>query len=136
MARILGLDFGTKKCGLATTDPLQIIVSAIGTVATTDLIGYLKNYILTEEVEEIVVGVPTHRDGEDTYLRQHIDLFLTRFRALAPDVKVSFQDERMTSVEAKSIILQSGIGKMKRRDKTLVDKVSAVLILQKYLHHI
>lgn len=136
MARILGLDFGTKKCGLATTDPLQIIVSAIGTVATTDLIGYLKNYILTEEVEEIVVGVPTHRDGEDTYLRQHIDLFVTRFRALAPDVKVSYQDERMTSVEAKSIILQSGIGKTKRRDKTLVDKVSAVLILQKYLHHI
>lgn len=136
MARILGLDFGTKKCGLATTDPLQIIVSAIGTVATPDLIPYLKEYILSEEVEEMVVGVPTHRDGGDTYLREHIDLFVKRFRALAPDVKVSFQDERMTSMEAKGIILQSGIGKMKRRDKTLVDKVSAVLILQKYLHHI
>ncbi len=136
MARILGIDYGTKKCGVSATDSLQIIVSAIGTVPTLELLQYLKNYIQEEKVEKIVLGKPTHRDGVSTYLQEHIDDFVDKLSKEFPDVTIDYQDERMTSIEAKSIILQSGIKKSKRRDKTLVDKISAVLILQKYLGHI
>jgi len=136
MARILGIDYGIKKCGVSTTDTLQIIVTALGTYATSDLYDFLKIYIEEEEVEKIVFGKPTHKDGTSTYLQEHIDQFIQRVKKLAPSVEIDLQDERMTSIEAKSIILQSGIRKSKRRDKTLVDKISAVLILQKYLGHL
>jgi len=136
MARILGIDYGIKKCGVSTTDTLQIIVTALGTYATSDLYDFLKKYIEEEEVEKIVFGKPTHKDGTSTYLQEHIDQFIQRVKKLAPSVEIDLQDERMTSIEAKSIILQSGIRKSKRRDKTLVDKISAVLILQKYLGHL
>jgi len=89
-----------------------------------------------EEVEKIVFGKPTHKDGNPTYLQDHIDAFVSKLSNLYPDLPIDYQDERMTSIEAKSIILQSGIRKSKRKDKTLVDKISAVLILQKYLRHI
>ena len=136
MARILGIDYGTKKCGMSATDPMQIIVSAIGTVPTSELLEFLKKYIQEEDVEKVVFGKPTHRDGASTYLQEHIDVFVINLSKEFPDVSIDYQDERMTSIEAKSIILQSGIKKSKRRDKTLVDKISAVLILQKYLGHI
>lgn len=136
MARILGIDYGTKKCGVSATDSLQIIVSAIGTFSTSELLQYLKIYIQEENVEKVVIGKPTHKDGASTYLQEHIDVFVNKLSMLFPDVIIDYQDERMTSIEAKSIILQSGIKKSKRRDKTLVDKISAVLILQKYLGHI
>lgn len=136
MARIIGVDFGIKKCGVSVTDSLQIIVSPIGTFATIDLFKYLKKYMSDESVEKIVFGKPTHKDGTSTYLQEHIDIFVNRLAKEFPELSVDFQDERMTSLEAKSIILQSGISKSKRRDKSLVDKISAVLILQKYLGHI
>lgn len=136
MGRILGLDYGVKKCGLSATDSLQIIVTAIDTIATVDLLGYLSKYYENEEVDKIVIGKPSHRDGTSTYLQEHIDTFVTKLNQKFPHLEVDFQDERMTSIEAKAIILQSGISKSKRRDKTLVDKISAVLILQKYLGHI
>ena len=136
MARILGIDYGTKKCGMSATDPMQIIVSAIGTLPTSELLEFLKKYIQEEDVEKVVFGKPTHRDGASTYLQEHIDVFVINLSKEFPDVSIDYQDERMTSIEAKSIILQSGIKKSKRRDKTLVDKISAVLILQKYLGHI
>lgn len=136
MARILGIDYGTKKCGISATDPMQIIVSAIGTLPTSELLEFLKKYIQEEDVEKVVFGKPTHRDGASTYLQEHIDVFVINLSKEFPDVSIDYQDERMTSIEAKSIILQSGIKKSKRRDKTLVDKISAVLILQKYLGHI
>ncbi|MEE9438917.1 MAG: Holliday junction resolvase RuvX [Saprospiraceae bacterium] len=136
MARILGLDYGTKKCGLATTDPLQIIVTAIDTISTVDILPYLKEYMLNEEVEKIVIGKPIHIDGNPTYLQEHIDLFVKKLISIAPNIKVDYIDERLTSIQAKKIIFKSGIKKSKRRDKTLVDKISAVLILQKYLNHI
>ena len=136
MARILGIDYGTKKCGVSATDAMQIIVSSIGTFPTSELFQYLKKYTEEEKVEKIVFGRPTHRDGASTFLQEHIDVFVKNLSKEIPHVVIDYQDERMTSVEAKNIILMSGIKKSKRRDKTLVDKISAVLILQKYLGHI
>ncbi len=136
MGRVLGVDFGTKKCGVSATDSLQIIVSPLGTYPTVDLLPFLKEYIENEPVEKIVFGKPTHKDGASTYLQDHIDIFVAQLAALFPAIAIDYQDERMTSVQAKNIILQSGVKKSKRRDKNLVDKISAVLILQKYLGHI
>jgi len=136
MARIIGIDYGIKKCGVSATDSMQIIVSAIDTFPTTELFQYLKKYISQEDVEKIVFGKPVHKDGTSTYLQEHIDIFVNKLLKEFPDLIFDYQDERMTSIEAKSIILQSGIRKSKRRDKNLVDKISAVLILQKYLGHI
>lgn len=135
MSRIVGLDFGTKKCGLAATDMLQIIVNPIGTIKTEEIHAFFKNYFKEEEVEKLVVGLPKHKDGTDTYLKKNIDIFVAKIKEDYPLLEIDFEDERMTSIEAKEIILKSGIKKSKRRDKTLVDKISAVLILQRYLGH-
>ena len=135
MGRILGLDFGMKKCGLAATDNLQIIVSAIGTVETNELFAFLKNYLKEENVDKLVIGHPKHKDGSDTFLMKNINIFVDKIKQEYPNLELDFEDERMTSVQAKDIILKSGIKKSKRRDKTLVDKISAVLILQRYLGH-
>jgi len=136
MARILGIDYGGKKTGISTTDPLQIIVTGIGTVPTVDLFDYLVDYCDKEAVEKIVIGRPTHKDGKDTYLVPQIIAFRNRLQKKMPEMLFDFADETLSSVQARSIILQSGVKKSKRRDKTLVDKVSAVIILQRYLNHI
>ena len=136
MARILGIDYGKKRTGIAVTDPLQIIVSGLDTVETKQLIPYLKAYIQSEEVEKIVFGLPTHADGNYTYLKEDIDKTTAEVQKLFPHLSVQFQDEYLTSVEAKRAIFQSGAKKKKRRDKQLVDKVSAILILQRFLGHI
>ena len=136
MARILGIDYGGKRTGIAVTDSMQIIVSALTTVETKDLITFLSDYTAKEKVEKMVVGLPIHKDGNYTYLKKDIDLFTSNFTKIRPEIEIDFYDESFTSAEAKSIIFQSGIKKKKRQDKSLVDKVSAVLILQKYLQHI
>lgn len=135
MGRIVGLDFGTKRCGLAATDILQIIVNPIRTIETKDIFEFFKNYLEEEEVDKLVIGLPKHKDGSDTYLKKNIDIFVSKMVKDYPQLEIDFEDESMTSVLAKEIILKSGIRKSKRRDKTLVDKVSAVLILQRYLGH-
>lgn len=135
MARIIGLDYGSKKCGIAATDILQIIVNSVGTVDTKEIFNFFKTYMANEDVEKIVIGHPKHKDGTDTYLKKDIDIFAAKISETYPLLEIDFEDERMTSVQAKEIILKSGIKKSKRRDKTLVDKVSAVLILQRYLGH-
>lgn len=136
MARILSIDYGRKRCGIAATDPFQIIVSPVDTVAAQDLFGYLVDYMSSEEVEKIVFGRPTHADGNETFLMDDIRSFVARIEKKFPDMKIDFQEESFTSMEAKNIIMMSGAKKKKRRDKELVDRVSAVLILQKYLKHI
>jgi len=97
MARIIGIDYGKKKTGLSTTDPLQIIVTALDTVSTSDLIPYLVNYATTEAVEKIVIGRPTHKDGTDTYLVQDIVVFRDKLQKLLPDMIFDFADEMHTS---------------------------------------
>ena len=135
MARILSIDFGMKRCGLAVTDPLQIIVNPLTTVSKSELLLYLKKYMESEEVEKVVIGLPVHRDGTFTNLKQEIDKFVVQFEKDLPGIEIDFADERFTSVEAKEIIFRSQVSKKKRRDKSLVDKISATLILQRYLQH-
>ena len=135
MSRIIGLDFGKKKCGVAATDSLQLIVSPVGTIETKDIYRFFDEYMEHEDVEKVVIGLPKHKDGNFTYLKEDIDLFVNKMQKKYPDLKFDFEDEGFTSQEAKRIIFESGIRKSKRKDKTLVDKISAVLILQRYLGH-
>ena len=136
MARILAIDFGTKRSGIAVTDQLQIIVSGLDTVDTPTLKNYIIDYCKLEEVEKIVIGRPTHRDGTETKLFKTINELVEQLKKKLPSIKFDFEDESFTSQEAKQIILRSGYSKKKRRNKGLVDRVSAVLILQNYLGHI
>lgn len=136
MGRILGIDFGLKKTGLAVTDPLQIIVNGLATVETGQLETFLKDYLKKEDVEKIVIGQSFHPDGTLTEHERKIEgliMYLTKeFSGLAIDR----QDEYYTSEMAKKILYESGMPKMKRREKSNIDKMSAVLILQQYLGHI
>ncbi|MEO6760213.1 MAG: Holliday junction resolvase RuvX [Saprospiraceae bacterium] len=133
MSRILALDFGLKRTGIAVTDPLKIIASGLTTVPTAEVLDFLKNYCVQEEVERFVVGLPLHPDGNPAQIAPQADAFAERLRQLFPGKDVARQDERYTSVQAKQIILQSGAKKQKRRDKNLVDKVAAALILEQFM---
>jgi putative Holliday junction resolvase len=133
VARILSIDYGTKRTGLAVSDPLQIIATGLDTVSTKDVFDYLKDYIAREEVETIVVGDPKYPDGNPAQIAHLVVGFVRKLKEMFPDIPVETMDERYTSEEAKRIILQSGAKKKKRRDKGLVDKISAVLILQDYM---
>lgn len=135
MARILGIDYGTKRIGLATTDPLQIIVTGLDTVPNAEIFDYLQKYIAAEEVEGIVVGQPMHEDGNPSQIAHLVVGFIRKLQKLFPEIKVDTQDERYTSRDAKEYILMMGTKQKKRRDKALVDQVSAILILQDYLGH-
>ena len=136
VARILGIDYGTKRIGLATTDPLQIIVTGLDTVANKDIFEFLKKYLEKEEVEFIVVGQPMHEDGNPSQIAHLVVGFIRKLQKKYPDIKVETHDERYTSYDAKQYILMMGTKQKKRRDKALVDQVSAILILQDYLGHI
>ena len=129
----MGIDYGTKRIGLAVTDPLQIIASGLDTVETDKIWAFLERYLSEEEVERIVIGYPLHLDGQPTYVAVQVDEFIKKLHEQFPTLEVTKHDERFTSKDAKQIILQSGAKKKKRRDKSLVDKVSAVLILQDFL---
>lgn len=129
----MAIDYGTKRTGLAVTDPLQIIANGLDTVPTPEVLDYLQAYLATEQVDTIVVGEPMHMDGQPAQIAHLVVGFVRKLKKLFPEVVVVTHDERFTSEDAKRIILQSGAKKKKRRDKGLVDKVSAVLILQDYL---
>ena len=133
MARILGIDYGTKRLGIATTDPLQIISSALDTVSLEKFFDFIANYLSQEEVEAIVVGEPKKLDNTDADIMPYIKKFVQTLTEKYPNIPVHFQDERFTSKEAQRVILASGIKKMKRRDKSLTDKVSASLILKDWM---
>lgn len=136
MGRIIGVDYGMKRTGLAVTDVLQIAVHGLTTVETPLLADFLKEYFQKEQVEKIVFGMPSHKDGNPTHVSARIKTFATELQKQNPTLTIDFEDEQFSSSDAKSIILQSGANKKKRRDKALVDKISAVLILQRYLKHI
>jgi putative holliday junction resolvase len=136
MGRILGIDYGSKRCGIATTDPFQIIVTALDTIDTAQIITFLGTYIASERIDKIVIGLPVHKDGNFTHIKGDIDAFAAKISKLWPDIEIDFADEQFSSVEAKQVIMASGAKKKTRQDKALVDRVSAVIILQKYLKHI
>jgi putative Holliday junction resolvase len=133
MSRILAIDFGLKRTGIAVTDPLKIIASGLTTVPTPELYDFLQRYCKDETVECFVIGLPLHPDGNPAQIAPQADACAEAVAKLFPDKKVVRQDERYTSNEAKRIILQSGAKKQKRRDKSLVDKVAAALILEQYM---
>lgn len=133
MGRILAIDYGTKRTGIAATDPLRIVPGGLGTVATHELASYLAGYMSKEQVDVIVVGYATNMNGEDSASMKQIRPFVEKLRKQYPDKKVVMFDERFTSVIAQRSILESGIGKMARRNKALVDQVSATIILESFM---
>lgn len=133
MARILAIDYGTKRVGLAVTDPLQLIASALGTVHSKDVISYLKNYLQAHEVVCFVVGLPKRLDGSDSQSAAHVEKFVTLLRQNFPEIPVERVDERFTSSIATRSLLEMGLKKKDRAKKENVDMLSAVLILQTYL---
>lgn len=133
MGRIVAIDFGLKRTGIAVTDPLKIIASALTTLPTAEVLDFLKKYCAEEPVESFVVGLPLHADGNPAQIAPQADAFTQSLQKLFPDKAVVRQDERNTSNEAKRILLASGIKKQKRRDKSLVDKIAAALILEQYM---
>ncbi len=133
MSRILAIDYGTKKTGLAVTDPLKIIASPLGTVPTSELLAFLDKYFFTETVEMIVIGEVFQADGTAGRNQPLVQQLIVQLQQKYPKIIIKTIDERYTSKRAKEIILQSGVKKKKRQDKTLVDKISAVLILQDFM---
>lgn len=135
MARILAIDFGKKRTGIAVTDELQIIASGLTTVNTTDLISFLKEYISKNKVELFLVGKPKQLDNSDSESEALILPFLTKLKHKIPQIPLLRIDERFTSKMAFQTMIDSGINKKQRRNKGLVDEISATIILQSYLYN-
>ncbi|ADY53625.1 Holliday junction resolvase YqgF [Pseudopedobacter saltans DSM 12145] len=133
MARIMSFDFGTKRIGIAVTDPMKIIANGLTTVHPKDIVEFLKKYLLTESVETFVVGEPKQMDGTDSQSAVHVRAFVNLLKKNFSEIPVEMMDERFTSKMASAAILQSGAKKKTRQDKALVDTVSATIILQSYM---
>lgn len=133
MARILAIDYGQKRTGLAVTDSMQLIAGALDTVDTKDLERYILDYVSREDVSTIVVGKPTQLNGENSENMKRVEPFFFRLKKLFPNKEVTYYDERFTSVLAHQAMLQSGIGKKARQNKALVDKISATIILEDFM---
>ena len=133
MGRILAIDFGSKRSGIATTDPLGIVATPLKALFTHHIFDFLSQYFKKEEVEKVVDGWPKNIDGSDTNNTPLVRAFLNRFKKLFPEMPLSLQDEWNTSNFAKTALIQSGVKKKRRRDKLAIDQISAVLILQSYL---
>ena len=124
MARILSIDYGKKRTGLAVTDPLQIIAGGLATVSTSELFDYLKAYIAREPVERIIIGEPRQPNGAPSANLQRVREFYNRWRKAVPQVPIEFYDERFTSVIAHRVMIDGGLKKKDRRDKALVDEIT------------
>ena len=134
MGRILSIDYGKKRTGLAVTDPLQIIAGGLSTIETKDLFDFLSAYVVREGVERIVIGKPTQPNGQPSENLVRVENFVNRWRKACPEVPIEYYDERFTSVLAHRAILEGGVKKKTRREnKGLVDEVSAIIILQSYM---
>ncbi|MEN7546684.1 Holliday junction resolvase RuvX [Rapidithrix thailandica] len=133
MGRIIAIDYGLKRVGMAVTDPLKIIASVLETVPTQEVTEYLKDYFGREEVEAIVLGMPVNLDGSDTDSTPHVKGFHKRLKKLFPEKPVHLVDERFTSKMAQDAMLRGGMKKKDRRVKGNVDKISATIILQSFL---
>lgn len=129
----MAFDYGTKRIGIAVTDPLQIIATGLDTIHPKDIIDYLKKYLQTEQVERFVVGEPKQMDNTPSQSAQHVKGFVNLLQKQFPDVPISMLDERFTSKMASAAIAQSGMGKKARQSKELVDTVSAVILLQSWM---
>ncbi len=133
MPRILAFDYGTKRIGIAVTDPLQIIATGLDTVHPKDIFEYLKKYMLTEQVEAFVIGQPKQMDGTPSESAQHVKGFSTLLKKTFPTIPQHWIDERFTSKLAQQTIMQSGLKKSDRRNKERVDTIAATIILQYFM---
>lgn len=134
MARILALDYGQKRTGIAVTDELQLIASGLTTVNTPDLLDFLTDYFKNENVERVLVGEPKRMDDSPSESEVYIQEFLKKFSEKFPDMPLERVDERFTSKMAVQTMIDSGLKKKKRRNKALVDEISATIILQTWLY--
>ena len=133
MGRIMAIDYGTRRTGIAVSDPLRIIAGGLVTVETKELERWLADYFAREDVSTIVLGKPLQMDGTPSETWRYVEPLAARLRRAYPDKEVCFHDERFTSVMAHRTMLESGIGRVARRNKALVDKISATIILQSYM---
>ncbi|HET6243088.1 MAG: Holliday junction resolvase RuvX [Bacteroidetes bacterium] len=133
MGRVLAIDFGSKRVGLAVTDSLQIIATGLTTVHSKDVINYLKEYFKKEKVDCVVIGEPKKLDNTPSDIAVQVEAFVKNFKKNFPDVKVERVDERFTSKMAFQTMIDSGLRKKARQNKALVDEISATIILQSYL---
>ena len=133
MDRIIGIDYGRKRVGVAVTDPLGIFASALDTVHSAKIIDYLKKYASNENVVRFVVGYPMNMNGKPSEAAKDVDIFLKHLAKAFPDIPVILEDERFTSVLAHRAMIDGGMSKKDRMNKESVDKISAAIILQSYL---
>ncbi|MEG0467124.1 MAG: Holliday junction resolvase RuvX [Mucinivorans sp.] len=136
MGRILAIDYGKKRVGIAVTDPLRIIASPVATVASGETLDWLEKYFTAFDVDTVVIGMPLQMDGTPSESQRYIRPFMSRFRARFPTICLCEADERFTSVIAHRAMIDGGVPKMKRRDKEMVDRTAASIILQGYLETI
>jgi putative Holliday junction resolvase len=135
LARILSIDYGKKRTGIAVTDPLQLIAGGLATVSTSELFDWLKAYLAKEQVERIVIGEPRQPNGQPSENLERVQQFVNRWRKAMPDVPIEYFDERFTSVLAHQAMIDGGLKKKARQDKALVDEISATIILEDYLRN-
>ena len=133
MARIVSIDYGKKRTGLAVTDPLQLIAGGLATVSTSELFEYLTQYVAKESVERIVIGEPRQPNGQPSENLARVQQFVNRWRKAVPTIPIEFYDERFTSVLAHRAMLDGGLRKKDRQNKALVDEISATIILEDYM---
>ena len=135
MARILSIDYGKKRTGLAVTDPLQIIATGLTTVETPKLVAFLKDYLSKEPVELIIIGMPVNWDDSATHATPLVRQFIKQLQKNFPAIPVKEVDERFTSKMASRAMLEMGMKKSQRRNKAMVDEIAATIMLQEYLQH-
>ena len=133
MGRIIAIDYGRKRTGLAVTDKLQLIANGLTTVPSGEAVSYLTNYTSIERVDLFIVGYPKQLNNEPSENLKYVEAFVKHLNKVLPDVPVKYYDERFTSVLAHRAMIDGGLKKKKRQDKKIVDEISAVLILQNYL---
>lgn len=133
MGRIVAIDYGRKRTGLAVTDTLQLIANGLATVASGEVVNYLKEYSKKEPVERFIVGLPRQMNNEVSENMPYVKAFVTHLQRTIPDIPVEYYDERFTSVLAHKAMLEGGLKKKKKQEKALVDEISAVIILQSYM---
>lgn len=134
MPRLLAIDYGLKRTGIAVTDPLQIIATGLTTVESPKLIDFLKNYFVREQVEKIIIGEPKNLDDSDTHATEPVRKIVEKLKKTFPAIPVVLVDERYTSSMAKRAMIDMGMKKKQRRDKAAVDEIAATIMLQEYLH--
>jgi putative Holliday junction resolvase len=133
MARIMAMDFGLKRTGLAVTDPLQLIAGGLATVETRKLMEYLQQYFKAEAVERVIIGDPRNHDGSDTHATKPVAYFMEAFCKKFPNMPLTPVDERFTSKMARKSMMEMGLSRKKRQNKGLVDEISAIMMLQEYM---